>query len=117
MASMDNISTLLEWIKFTHSRCILKSTLPQCMETEADGTFGDDVDTEAHVWKNKTVSYLEIGMTLISILMRIITVLLNIKLAMDYYQQREQYYCIWTVVCMVVPMCVTALIYAKMYVK
>ncbi|XP_039960662.1 XK-related protein 6 [Bactrocera neohumeralis] len=114
MASTNNISTLLEWMKYTHSRCILKSTLPQCMETEADGTFGDEVDTEASKRMNETISYLEIGMTVISILIRAIAVLLNIKLAVDYYQQGEQSYCIWTVVCMVVPMCVTALIYATM---
>ncbi|XP_011207107.2 XK-related protein 6 [Bactrocera dorsalis] len=114
MASTNNISTLLEWMKYTHSRCILKSTLPQCMETEADGTFGDEVDTEASERKNETISYLEIGMTVNSILIRVIAVLLNIKLAVDYYQQGEQSYCIWTVVCMVVPMCVTALIYATM---
>ncbi|XP_011177524.1 XK-related protein 6 [Zeugodacus cucurbitae] len=114
MAPLNNISSLLDWIKFTHNRCILKSTLPQCLATETDGTYGDEADSEACAWKNKTVSWLDIFMTGIYILIRVISVIFNIKLAVDYYHQGERHYCIWTVVCMVVPMCVTALIYAKM---
>ncbi|XP_004529460.1 XK-related protein 7 [Ceratitis capitata] len=114
MATKESITAILEWIKITHFGSMNKSNLPQCMETETDGISTDEIDLESHPWKEKTVSWWDVGMTVISILIRVIAVLLNIKLAVDYYQQREQNYCAWTVACLFVPMCVTSLIYAKM---
>lgn len=61
-----------------------------------------------------TISYAEICSTAISIVMRAITVYINVKLATDYCRQGHQDYFIWTVICIVTPMCVTILIHANM---
>ncbi|XP_053949548.1 uncharacterized protein LOC128857802 isoform X3 [Anastrepha ludens] len=111
---MESISALLDLMRLARMQFIQKSTLPDCIETEANGADADDVDAGTHMWKEKTVSYKDIAATVISILMRVITVLLNIKLAVDYYQQGQHNYFVWTVVCIVVPMLVTAFIYAQM---
>lgn len=61
-----------------------------------------------------TLSYAEIISTTVSILFRFITVCINIKLAVDYYEQGHQDFFIWTVACIVTPMLVTMLIHANM---
>ncbi|XP_017485091.1 PREDICTED: XK-related protein 4-like isoform X2 [Rhagoletis zephyria] len=114
---MENITSILDLMRLTRQQCMRKSNLPECIETDADGADADGVDAGTHAWKEKTVSFRDIAATVISILMRVITVLLNIKLAVEYHQQGEHSYFVWTVVCMIVPMCVTALIYAQMYYK
>ncbi|XP_036320096.1 uncharacterized protein LOC118734485 [Rhagoletis pomonella] len=111
---MENITSILDLRRLTRQQCIRKSNLPECIETDADGADADGVDAGTHAWKEKIVSFRDIAATVISILMRVITVLLNIKLAVEYHQQGEHSYFVWTVVCMIIPMCVTALIYAQM---
>ncbi|XP_067639061.1 XK-related protein 6-like isoform X2 [Eurosta solidaginis] len=117
MASVDNFSTILVLRQLARRRSIHRGNLPQCIETDAEGADADadDVDAIIYAWKDKTITYKDIIATIISILMRVIAVLLNVKLAVEYYQQGEHNYFIWTVVCLIAPMCVTALIYAKMY--
>lgn len=61
-----------------------------------------------------TISYLEICSTALSIIMRAMTVCINIKLAVDYQRQGHQDYFIWTVICIVTPMIITMLIHANM---
>ncbi|XP_073835584.1 XK-related protein 4 [Musca autumnalis] len=61
-----------------------------------------------------TISYLEICSTALSIIMRAMTVCINIKLAVDYQRQGHQDYFIWTVICIICPMMITMLIHANM---
>lgn len=61
-----------------------------------------------------SISYGEILSTFVSIIFRAITVCINIKLAINYYSQGHRDYFIWTVICIVTPMCVTMIIHANM---
>lgn len=64
--------------------------------------------------EGSALSYSEIISTALSILFRFITVCINIKLAVDYYEQGHQDFFIWTVICIVIPMAVTMLIHCNM---
>ncbi|XP_065363535.1 XK-related protein 4 [Calliphora vicina] len=71
-------------------------------------------DVGLEVGSNATISYGEIFSTAISIIFRAITVCINVKLAVNYYNQGHQDYFIWTVICIVTPMFITILIHANM---
>lgn len=60
------------------------------------------------------VSSADIFSTVLSMLLRLIAVGMNIGLAVEYYNRHLFYYSGWTVLCIVLPMIITTLIYVKM---
>lgn len=70
--------------------------------------------TGANVFTQCSISNMEICSTALSIVMRALTVCINVKLAVDYSRQGQQDYFIWTVVCIATPMIITMLIHANM---
>lgn len=83
---------------------------PQIPWMEVDGGVCMDGTRSA----TATLTYGDILSTAVSIIFRAITVYINIKLALTYHSQGQQDYFIWTVICIVTPMCVTMLIHANM---
>lgn len=61
-----------------------------------------------------SIKYYEICSTFLSIIMRAIAVIINVKLALSYYQNGSINYFIWTTACIVIPMIITTLIHANM---
>lgn len=63
------------------------------------------------------VTYFDIFWTFISIIGRVISVLLNINLAMTYYANGKQEYFIWTSLCILIPASITVLMSCTMFIK
>lgn len=63
------------------------------------------------------VTYFDIFWTFISIIGRVISVLLNINLALSYFRNGQQEYFIWTTLCIAIPACVTLLMSCTMFIK
>ncbi|XP_062533957.1 XK-related protein 6-like [Armigeres subalbatus] len=66
---------------------------------------------------NFTVTNSDIVWTVVSIISRIVSILLNINLAYDYYRKGKVDYFIWTTCCIIIPGIVTSALMVYMYLE
>lgn len=60
------------------------------------------------------VTYYDIVFNIISIIGRISSILLNIKLAIEYNANQQPNYFIWTICCIIIPACITIILSVTM---
>lgn len=63
-----------------------------------------------------SVSLFEISLTFVSTLLRMGSIILNITLAIEYFNKGKFNYFAWTIACIIIPMFVTTMICVTMYV-
>lgn len=60
------------------------------------------------------VTYYDIVFNIISIIGRISSILLNIKLAIEYNANQQPIYFMWTICCIIIPACITIILSVTM---